>query len=116
MILVLVIIALLVTLMAVGIRIANVLYNPIVEQFDSGPLLGVVAERTGGGHGNDLVVTIAVSSSTSVSVTDSQSGQSASTSCTETCQVTLIAVGHERGDVTVTAGADIGMAWYPPQP
>jgi hypothetical protein len=116
MVLVLLVIAVLVTLMGFGYKVANVLYNPIVEQFDSGPLLAVAAERTGGGHGNDVVVTIAVDLTTSVSVSDSQSGQSTSTVCAETCQVTLSAVGHRRGTVTVTVGGDRGMAWYPRQP
>ncbi len=115
MILVLVVIVLVYSLMSLGITVHNTLYNPIVEQFDEGPLRGVMPERTGGGHGNDVVVTIAVSTSTWVTVTDSQSGQSASLACTDTCQITFIGVGHERGTVNVTAGTDTGMGVYPPQ-
>jgi hypothetical protein len=115
-ILVLVVIGVVISLMSFSITIGNVLYNPIIEQFDKGPLLGIIAQRAGYGNGNDVIVTITVSGTTSVTVTDSQSGQTVSTACTGTCQVTLIGVGHEHGTVTVTGGIDTGTARYPPQP
>jgi hypothetical protein len=116
MILVFVIIAVLTAVMVLGISIGSVLYNPIVEQFDSGPLRGVVAQRTGARHGNDVAVRMTVSQSTTVTVTDLQSEQSASLGCTETCQVTLLDVGHGAGTINVTAGGDTGRAGYPPKP
>mgnify|MGYP006289913313 CR=1 FL=1 len=70
----------------------------------SGPLVSVSAERSGHDNGNSVVVSVAVSESTSVTATDSQSGQSITMACTETCQGTIDGVGFDAGSVTVTAG------------
>lgn len=99
-------------LAALGPQIGDI-FSQITETMDGGVLLSGTAVRTGGGHGNDVVVTIAVSRSTTVTATDSQSGNSASTLCNDTCQVTLTGVGDAAGHVTITAEGDSLTTGYP---
>lgn len=79
-------------------RIANTL-----EPGSCGVITAVSAERTGNGHGNDVVVTITVSKNSSVTVSDSQNASPETTTCNGSCSVTLSGVGVNPGTVTVEA-------------
>lgn len=76
------------------------------------------ASRTGISNSNDLEVTFRVLTDTTVQVTDSQSGQAHEVVCSAgVCSVTLTAVGHAAGTVTITT--DDGRTTtvdYPPKP
>jgi Flp pilus assembly pilin Flp len=80
-----------------------------------GPIVDVSARRTGFGYGNDVVVRVTVSESTTVTATDSQSGRSATFSCSDTCQDTITGVGPDAGTISATVGFDLDTASYPPK-
>ena len=77
-----------------------------------GPIVNVSARRTGFGIGNDVVVTVKVSESCTVTATDSQSGRSATFSCSDTCQDTITGVGPDAGTISATVGFDSDTANY----
>ncbi len=105
LILVLVAVVVIVILALLGPAVGNVFSNVLVAIQANGVINSVTAARTGGGHGNDLVVTVNVSTDTSSTARDSQSGGSQTVQCNSSCTVTLTGVGHNAGTVTVTAAA-----------
>lgn len=117
LILVLVAIVVIVILALLGPAIGQVFSGILTNLQPRGVIAAVSADRTGGGAGNDVVVTITVSANTTVNVSDSQNASPlANIPCNGSCQVTLIGVGFDAGTVTVTA-ADGGTATagYPPK-
>lgn len=112
LILVLVAVVVILALSALGPQVGQV-FSRIASTLNfSGPLVSVSAQRSGHGNGNSVKVTVAVSESTTVTATDSQSGQSITMACTETCQGTIYGVGFDAGSVTVTAGGGSMSAGY----
>ena len=110
LILALVAVVVIVILALLGPAIGNVFSGVVTQLWGGGGAAGVItgvsADRTGGGNGNDVVVTIAVSVNTTVNVSDSQNATPVTNvSCNGSCQVTLLAVGSNAGTVTVTAVA-----------
>lgn len=105
LILVLVAVVVIVVLAILGPAVGNVFSNIVVAIQANGVISSVSAERTGYGTGNDVVVTVNVSTNTLVTARDSQSGASQSTQCNGSCTLTLTGVGHNAGKVTVTAAA-----------
>lgn len=91
-------------LILIGPRLGNVYsqVNYALGYRRPSPLASLSATRTGH-EGNDVTATVAVSGGANLTLTDSQSGQSQSISCSNTCQVTFLAVGHLAGTVTATA-------------
>ncbi len=105
LILVLVAIVVIVILALLGPAIGQVFSNITVNIQPRGVITGVSAARTGG-SGNDVVVTITVSTNTTVDVSDSQDASPVTNvPCNGSCQVTLVGVGFNAGMVTVTAAA-----------
>ena len=78
------------------------------------PLVAMTAVRFGM-EGNDVEAILEVSVDLNVTFTDSQSGQSQSLSCSGTCQVIFLAVGHSEGTVTATSAEHSLSAGYPPK-
>lgn len=76
------------------------------------PLISLTASRTGM-EGNDVTTTLNVSVAANVTLTDSQSGQSQSVSCSNSCLVTFLAAGHLAGTITSTTGEHSLSAGYP---
>lgn len=112
LILVLVAVVVILALSALGPQVSQV-FSRIASTLNfSGPLVSVSARRSGHGNGNSVEVTVAVSESTTVTATDSQSGQSITMACTETCQGTIYGVGFDAGSVTATAGGGSMSAGY----
>lgn len=108
LILVLVAIVVIAVLLVLGPTISEV-YCQVANTLQPGScgaITSVNAARTGGGHGNDVVVTITVSKNASVTVTDSQNADPVTTNCAGSCTVTLSGVGDAAG--TATARDNIG--------
>jgi len=96
-----------------GPQVGGVFSRVIVAlSFGDGPITGVMAERTGHGEGNDVVVQVTVSENATVTIKDSQSGQSHTMSCSDSCHFTFIGVGHSSGTVTATADGGGMSAGY----
>jgi len=115
LILVLVAIVVIAVLLMLGPSIGNIftqIKDALLHPGGTKILVSASAERTGGGHGNDVVVKVTVSESTTVTATDSQSGGAVSFACSSTCQHTITGVGHEAGTITVSAGGDSLEASY----
>jgi pilus assembly protein Flp/PilA len=117
LILVLVAVVVIVILALLGPAIGQVFSSILADLQPRGVIASVSADRTGGGAGNDVVVTITVSADTTVDVSDSQNAAPlTNVPCNGSCQVTLIGVGFNGGTVTVTATAGgTATATYPPK-
>ena len=106
LILVLVAIVVIAVLVLLGPTIGQVFSSVVTNLQPRGVITGVSAARTGGGSGDDVVVTITVSTNTTVDVSDSQNAAPVTNvPCNGSCQVTLLGVGFNAGTVTVTAAA-----------
>jgi len=106
LILVLAAIVVIAVLVLLGPTIGQVFSSVVTNLQPRGVITGVSAGRTGGGSGNDVVVTITVSTNTTVDVSDSQNAAPVTNvPCNGSCQVTLLGVGFNAGTVTVTAAA-----------
>ena len=118
LILVLVAIVVMGILLLLGPTVGSVFSEIVAElTVGKGVITDVSAERTGGGTGNDAVVTITVSTNTSVTVSDSQDADPVTASCNGSCTVTLTGVGFNAGTVTVRAAAGgRATASYPAKP
>jgi len=116
LILILVAVVVIIILAILGPAISNV-FSRVMISLGGGAITGVSAARTGGGNGNDVVVTITVSQNTTVNVSDSQNAAPQNNvPCNGTCTVTLSGVGHDAGTVTVTAAAGgTATTSYPPK-
>ena len=91
---------------AVGNVFSNIVMQLPIGGSTGGAITGVSAVRTDGGEGDDVVVTITVSTNTTVNVSDSQDASPVmNVPCNGSCQVTLQDVGDNAGTVTVTAAA-----------
>ena len=106
LILVLVAVVVIVSLMVLGPTVGE-LFSHVKTALEFGASEDTVADaaagRTGQSNGNDLRVTFRVLTDTTVQVTDSQSGQTQEVACSAgSCSVTLTAVGHAAGTITIT--------------
>jgi hypothetical protein len=62
----------------------------------------VGAERSDDGSGDDVIVKVTTLQQTTITIVDSQSDQSVSLPCDNSCQRTLAEVGANAGTITVT--------------
>ena len=93
-------------LMLLGPTIGQVFSSVVTNLQPRGVVTSVSADRTGGSSGNDVVVTITVSTNTTVDVSDSQDASPVTNvPCNVSCTVTLLGVGFNAGTVMVTAAA-----------
>ena len=90
-----------------------------VVGFDGNGAHGLVAQveladlaAAGHGAGNDVGIQVTVSESTTITLKDSQSGQTHSMPCSDTCHFTFTGVGGNNGTVTVTGGGSSMSASY----
>ena len=113
LILVLVAVVVMAVLTILGPQVGSVFSRvTIALSFGSGPITSVSAERTGHGAGNDVGIQVTVSESTTITLKDSQSGQTHSMPCSDTCHFTFTGVGGNNGTVTVTGGGSSMSASY----
>ena len=116
LILVLVAIVVIAVLVLLGPTIGQVFSGVVAHLQPRGVVTSVSADRTGL-SGNDVVVTITVSTNTTVDVSDSQDASPVTNvPCNGSCTVTLLGVGFNAGTVTVTAAAGgTATAGYDPK-
>jgi len=100
LILVLVAIVVIGVLLILGPQVGSI-FSMVNTALKGGTLVSVSPERRGGGHGNDVDVTVTVFRATTVTVTDSQSGQTANLSCSNTCTHTFTGIPNA-GEITAT--------------
>jgi Flp pilus assembly pilin Flp len=74
----------------------------IVGVMGGSSVSSVRAERSDDGSGDDVIVKVTTLQQTTITIVDSQSSQSVSLSCNNTCQRTLAGVGADAGTITVT--------------
>ena len=121
LVLVLVAAVVITSLMALGPQVGEI-FSHVKTALEFGATEEAVADaaasRTGDSNSNDLKVTFRVLSDMTVQVTDSQSGQTQQVACSAgVCSVTLTAVGHEAGTITITTqDGHTTTIDYPPKP
>lgn len=100
LILVLVAIVVIAVLLILGPQIGSI-FSRVNAVLGGGTLVSASTERHGGGHGSDVDITVIVIRDTTVTVADSQSGQTANLSCSNTCTHTFAGIS-DAGEITVT--------------
>jgi pilus assembly protein Flp/PilA len=105
LILVLVAVVVIGILMLLGPTIRTAYASVITGLGSSGVIDSASAVRTGGGHGNSLVISVSVSTNTMITVTDSQGADPVTVACNGSCTINVGGAGDNAGTVVITAAA-----------
>ena len=105
LILVLVAVVVIGILTLLGPTIRTAYASVITALGSSGVIDSAAAVRTGGGHGNSLVVSVTVSTNTMITVTDSSGADPVTAACNGSCTISVGGISDSAGTVVITASA-----------